>query len=274
MDSTRPSATRVERSGPSKRTRQLPVSPYRVALAGAILIVLVASWAWLVWQDWAMRHMDVVDMAMPANGPWALADAALVFTMWAVMMVAMMLPTALPMLLAFRRTDAARATERDADVRTALFAIGYVATWMAFSAAATGAQWALHAAGQVSAAMQITNRWIGAGVLIVAGLYQWSGWKDVCLRSCRSPLAFILNRWSPGPIGAFRMGVEHGGYCAGCCWLLMTLLFVVGVMNVAWIVALTLYVLAEKIAPANRWLARASGAALVGWGIGVAWSTS
>lgn len=274
MDSIRRSATPGDGPGASERALKRDVSPYRVALAGAIVVVLAASWAWLVWQDWAMRHMDVVDMAMPSNGPWAWVDVALVFTMWAIMMVAMMLPTALPMLLAFRRTDAARGTERQAALHTALFAIGYLAIWTAFSAAATGAQWALHASDQVSAAMQITNAWVAAGVLIAAGLYQWSGWKDVCLRSCRSPLAFLINRWSPGPIGALRMGVEHGAYCTGCCWLLMTLLFVVGVMNVAWIVALTLYVLVEKLAPANRGLARASGMALVAWGIGVAWSTS
>ncbi len=274
MDSIRRSATPVDGRGASERPPELHVSRRRVALAGAILIALAASWAWLVWQDWAMRHMDVVDMAMPANGPWALVDVALVFTMWAVMMIAMMLPTAVPMLVGFRRTDAARGTPRDADRRTALFAVGYLATWTAFGAAATAAQWALHAVGQISAAMQITNAWVGAGVLIAAGLYQWSPWKDVCLRSCRSPLAFLLNRWRPGSVGAVRMGIEHGGYCIGCCWLLMTLLFVVGVMNVAWIVALTLYVLAEKLAPASRWLARASGAALVGWGIGVAWSLS
>jgi len=272
MDSIRRSATPVDSSRPRERQRHFSLSPYRVALAGAILIALGASWAWLLWQDWAMRHMDVVDMAMPSNGPWALADVALVFTMWAVMMVAMMLPTALPMLHAFQRTDAVRGTERDAARRTALFAVGYLAIWTAFSAAATAAQWALHAAGQISAAMQVTNAWLGVVALIAAGLYQWSPWKDVCLRSCRSPLAFLLNRWRPGSVGALKMGIEHGGYCAGCCWLLMMLLFVVGVMNVAWIVALTLYVLAEKLAPVNRWLSRATGAALVGWGIAVAWS--
>jgi predicted metal-binding membrane protein len=273
MDSIHRSATPADapRDAPPP-TSSSYAAPYRVAVSASIALTIAASWAWLVWQDWAMRHMSIVDMAMPSNGPWAVGDIALVFTMWAVMMVAMMLPTALPMLAAFRRTDGARGSERDVDFRVALFAIGYVAVWTGFSVAATAVQWALHALDQISSATQITNDWVGAAVLITAGAYQWSALKARCLRRCRSPLSFLLNRWRPGLLGSLRMGFEHGAYCTGCCWLLMAVLFVVGAMNVAWIVALTLYVLVEKLAPAQRWLARAAGAALIGWGIGVAGS--
>ena len=232
----------------------------------AIALVIGASWAWLAYQDWAMAHMDIVDMAMPSGGPWTRSDVALVLVMWVVMMVAMMLPSALPMLVAFRRTDAARSGDRHVEQRTALFAVGYLAVWTAFSAVATLAQWVLHAIGQVSPAMMLTSPWLAAAVLVTAGVYQWSAMKRACLGSCRSPLAFLLNRWRAGSSGALRMGIEHGAYCAGCCWLLMAILFVVGVMNVAWIVALSLYVLIEKVAPPNRWLAPASGAALMAWG--------
>jgi predicted metal-binding membrane protein len=118
--------------------------------------------------------------------------------------------------------------------------------------------------------MMLTSPWVAAGVLVAAGVYQFTPLKDACLGQCRSPLAFLLNRWRAASAGALRMGLEHGAFCTGCCWLLMAILFVVGVMNVAWIVALTLYVLIEKIAPPNRWLARATGAVLIGWGVWVA----
>lgn len=255
---------------PSVTPRPDRSQPHGALFVGEIALVLIASWSWLAYQDWAMRHMDFVDMAMPSRGPWTRADLALVFVMWAVMMVAMMVPSALPMLLAFRRTDAARGGVNGFGRRTALFAIGYLAVWTAFSAAATLAQWGLHLIDQISGAMVLTSPWVGAAVLIAAGVYQWTPLKNACLGGCRSPLAFLLNRWRAGSAGALRMGLEHGAFCTGCCWLLMAILFVVGVMNVAWIVALTLYVLVEKITPPGRWLTLATGAVLIGWGVWVA----
>jgi predicted metal-binding membrane protein len=243
---------------------------YRLAFAGGLVVIITASWAWLGYQDWAMRHMDIAAMAMPSAGVWTWADLALVFSMWAVMMVAMMLPTATPMLLIYRRVVATRPGAASPQRLTAAFAAAYVAVWTIFSFAATLAQWGLHSGSLISSAMVVTNPIFGGALLIAAGIYQWTPLKNACLAGCRSPLGFLLNHWREGVGGALRMGAIHGVYCTGCCWLLMALLFVFGVMNLAWIVVLTAFVLTEKLLPPSRWLARISGTVLIAWGVAVA----
>jgi predicted metal-binding membrane protein len=151
-------------------------------------------------------------------------------------------------------------------VPTAVFLSGYLVVWGLFSAAATGAQWGLEAAG-FSPMTAGTGGSLGGAVLIAAGLYQVTPLKQACLRHCRGPIAFLTRHWRPGRAGAWRMGLEHGSYCLGCCWVLMALLFVGGIMNVLWIGGLALYVLFEKTVPAGHWLAYAAGAALIAWGV-------
>jgi len=246
----------------------------RRILAGGLLALVAASWSYLVYQDWAMRHMDLADMAMPSTGPWSTADFVLVFVMWAVMMVAMMLPSALPTLRAYRAVLSARGEEKSPDALVALFAAGYVFTWTIFSAAATFAQSVLHDFAFVSPAMRVTSPIIAGALFIAAGAYQWTPLKRACLAGCQLPLQFLLRHWRTGASGAWRMGIIHGAYCAGCCWMLMAMLFVYGMMNLAWIVAIALYVLGEKLLPARKWLPRLAGSLLILWGgavLALAW---
>ena len=147
------------------------------------------------------------------------------------------------------------------------FTAGYLLVWLGFSLAAAGLQWALQHAEVLSAAtMGSQSRWLSAGVLAAAGLYQLSPLQDRCLSHCRSPAAFLSRHWRPGAPGAVRLGAMHGAYCVGCCWLLMGLLFVGGVMNLVWIAALTLLVLAQKLVPGGAWVGRAAGVAMLAWG--------
>ena len=264
----------------SKRTdivAPAPMTDDRIqgrVFGSGLLALVVASWSYLAYQDWAMRHMDLVDMAMPSAGSWSAADFLLVFVMWAVMMVAMMLPSALPTLRAYRGVTSTRDHEKSPDALTAVFAAGYVFTWTIFSAVATLAQSVMHALTLVSPAMRATSPTLAGMLLIAAGVYQWTPLKRACLARCAWPLQFLQRHWRAGASGAWRMGVIHGAYCAGCCWMLMALLFVYGMMNLAWIVAIAIYVLAEKLLPAQRWLPRLAGALLILWGgivLSVAW---
>ena len=208
-------------------------------------------------------------MLMPmSSGPWTAVHALLVLAMWAVMMAAMMLPSAAPMIL-FHAAIARRRSERgeSASVATSgAFAFGYLVVWAAFSLAATALQFGLERAALLSPMMETTSVALAGAVLIAAGLYQWTPLKQACLRYCRSPLDFVLTQWRPGARGAFLMGLRHGAVCVGCCWVLMLLLFVGGVMNFAWIAGIALFVLVEKLGPASHWTSRAAGALLMAWG--------
>jgi predicted metal-binding membrane protein len=238
----------------------------RAALWGGVALVVAASWGWLFYQSWAMRHMDVVDMPMPSRGAWSIDDLALIATMWGVMMVAMMLPTVVPMLVVYRRLLLVRPPGLPPATMTGAFAIGYLAAWVLFSIAAALVHWGLHTAAVISPPMTITIPLVGGAVLVAAGIYQWTPAKVTCLAHCRAPLVFLVDHWRRGLRGALGMGFRHGLYCMGCCVLLMAVLFVVGVMNLLWVAAITLFVLAEKALPGGAWLGRASGLALIAWG--------
>jgi len=236
----------------------------RAILAGGLIVTVAASWLYLL--HGAGMEMQSMD-AMPMSGmPWSLPYAALMLAMWAVMMMAMMLPSAAPMLLFY--ASLARRREHSAGMAgTWLFTLGYIAVWIGFSIAATGLQWSLDLASLFSPAMQVTNVILAAAVLIGAGIYQWAPLKQACLRHCRSPIDFVLTHWREGRWGAFQMGLRHGVYCLGCCWMLMLLLFVGGVMNLAWITGIAAVVLIEKTAPAGHWIGRVMGGVLIVWGL-------
>jgi predicted metal-binding membrane protein len=218
-----------------------------------------------------MAGMDMPGMAMGAPEPpaWTLPLWLLAIGMWWSMMVAMMAPAAAPAILLYGRVHA-HATSQGTAVRLAPgwgFAAGYLLVWLGFSVAAATLHGGLQQAGLVEARMMGSqSRWLSAGVLIAAGLYQLSPLQNACLSHCRSPASFLTRHWRPGLAGALRLGVLHGAYCVGCCWLLMALLFVGGVMNLVWIAALTALVLAEKLLPGGRRVAQASGALLLLWG--------
>lgn len=241
-----------------------------VVIAASLVGVSALAWGYLGYQSWAMAHMDMVDMAMPSVQQWGLWDLLLVFTMWAVMMVGMMAPSAIPVVMLFGRIQSGRRDHGQPVVASGLFLLGYLAVWTGFSLAATMIQWGMHSVLLISPAMAGTNPLLGGAMLIAAGLYQWSPAKQVCLSHCRSPLGFLLNEWRDGALGAIVMGLRHGMYCFGCCWLLMLVLFVVGVMNLLWVAVLAILVLLEKTLPQGDWLSRAAGLALVAWGAWVA----
>lgn len=198
--------------------------------------------------------------------PWTAADLFFTFVMWTVMMVGMMAGAALPVLLLFGAARAGRG-ERGVPLAVLMFGLGYITVWVGFSACAALAQWALHQAALLSQAMSASSPRLSGVILIAAGTYQLTPLKGACLTQCRSPLGFLMTNWCDGNSGALRMGVRHGAYCLGCCWALMCVLFVVGVMNLAWVAALSVFVLLEKIGPAGAVVARVAGVLMIAVGL-------
>jgi len=229
----------------------------RTAILGAIAGTTALAWLYLV---------SMAGMPMGAVHVWSRAHFAAMFTMWAVMMVGMMLPTAAPMTLVYAQVARKAAREGSVLPPTAVFASGYLLAWTGFSALATSAQWALDRAALLSPMLVANSPRLGAALLVVAGLYQLTPWKNACLRHCRAPAHFFSAHFRPGWLGALRLGLHHGLYCLGCCWALMGLLFVGGVMNLIWIAAITVFVLAEKVVTRGIAGGRLAGAALVGLG--------
>ncbi|MFQ5971742.1 MAG: DUF2182 domain-containing protein, partial [Alphaproteobacteria bacterium] len=191
---------------------------------------------------------------------------ALMFFMWWIMMIAMMLPGAAPMILLYALVNRRQRRRGAPFVPTGVFALGYVLAWAAFSVGAAGLQWGLERTGLLSSMMASTSVAFGGMLLIGAGIYQLSPLKQACLRHCRAPVDFLSRRWRKGRLGALGMGIEHGAFCLGCCWVLMGLLFLGGVMNLYWIIGLAVFVLLEKTLPAGHRLGAATGLGLVAWG--------
>jgi len=238
------------------------------AIVGAGLAgIALLSWAYLLCMDWGMRHMEVGMgmILMPAMRHWTAWDLALVFLMWVVMMAAMMVPAASPVMLLFAEISRRRCARPSALVATGQFLVGYLTAWAGFSAAATFAQWGLLTAALVSPMMESTSKAFSARLLLVAGFFQFSRLKNACLAHCRSPMGFFMTEWRDGVWGTFRMGLKHGGYCLACCWALMALLFAFGVMNLLWVSGLSAFVLLEKLTAANPWISRLGGLWFIGW---------
>ena len=237
----------------------------RSIVAGGLILITALAWVYTVHLAWEMEGMDM-NMAMPRMQPWGAVELLLLFVMWVVMMIAMMTPTAAPMILLFASVNRKRRERNSPFTPTAVFVAGYLLAWIGYSALATFAQWRLHEVALLSAAGVSISAWLGGGLLIIAGVFQWLPWKDACLRHCRSPLSFLTTQWQEGKRGALIMGLKHGGYCAGCCWALMALLFVGGVMNLLWIAGLTVFVLLEKAVPGGEIIGKTAGVALVAAG--------
>ena len=197
----------------------------------------------------------------------AIAYPMLLFVMWWTMMMAMMLPSAAPAILTFGAISRKLAEKGTPAVPLAVFVAGYAAIWTGFAAAAMALQLLLSQTIALSMMMAVTSGVVGGGLLIAAGLYQMSPLKSACLRKCQTPLMFFARDWRKGYLGALRMGLSHGLYCLGCCWVLMGLLFYGGVMELRWIAGLALYVAAEKLIPAGNRLSNFTGILLLGWGV-------
>jgi predicted metal-binding membrane protein len=244
---------RVPGEGITKRDRLVVVS----GLTG----IVAFSWACTVYLAWDMQHADIA---------LCCASQILMFTMWIIMMAAMMIPSAAPMILIFAAINRKRRAQERPFVPTGIFLLGYLVVWGVFSAVVTVLQWRLQQTALLTPMMVSASPLLSGATLTAAGIFQLTPLKHVCLQHCRSPLGFLLTNWSDDFQGVFRMGLKHGAYCLGCCWLLMALLFVVGVMNLAWLAVLTVFIVLEKVAPAGFYLSRVSGLLLVGAGL---WAT-
>jgi predicted metal-binding membrane protein len=239
----------------------------RSILFSALLGIALLSWAYTIYLASLMPDMGSAQMTMPDFRPWLLADLGFNFLMWTVMMVAMMTPTAIPVVLTTAYVARQRNTAHSPLRTAAIFLAGYLIIWVVFSFAATCFQWGLHSALLLPDHMIAVTPALGALLLILAGLYQFTPLKLACLSRCRTPLGFVTDEWREGNGGALIMGLKHGAYCAGCCWLLMLLLFVVGVMNLYWVILIAILVLVEKAISAGQWLGRAAGLLTILWGL-------
>lgn len=269
----------------------------RAVVVAALILVTTLAWAYLLWaaatmdmggaappmpapagsvsdmempgMDMGAKPADAAAVLAPSLAPWSAADAVFMTAMWAVMMVGMMTPSAAPMILIYARVGRQAEAQGRPFASTAWFAAGYLVAWVGFAVIATAAQFALERAALLTPMMASASPIFGGLVLIAAGLYQWAPLKDRCLSYCQSPLVFIQRHggFRREPRGALLFGLQHGAYCIGCCWALMILLFVGGVMNVLWIAAIAIFVFAEKTVPAGTVLSRIAGTAFLALGL-------
>ena len=236
----------------------------------AMLTLCFVAWGYMAYMGWAMQHMDTVEMWMPPRSgtrPWQLYDFWMLFVMWSVMMIAMMTPSVLPMVSMYMTVAQSKKSKGQAYTPTIIFLLGYLIAWILFSVIISIIQYPLHVTGLLNPMMDSRSYLLSGTILIFAGIYQWTPWKNACLQQCRSPLQFLMTSWHEGKWGAVRMGIHHGTYCIGCCWALMAVMFSVGVMNVMWMIIIAFFVLAEKISPVSAGYIRfISGVGLVVWG--------
>lgn len=261
----------------------------RVVVTAALAVLTTLAWAYTLWLSGRM-NMNMSDMSgtgmssmsmgesigqnmgvmlAPAFKAWSVSHFIFMVTMWIVMMVGMMTPSAAPMILLYARVGRQAATHGQPFAATGFFAGGYLLAWTAFSLFATLGQWLLERAALLTPMMAASSGVFGGLILIAAGIFQWMPLKDICLKHCQAPLAFIQHHggFQHDALGSLSLGFRHGLYCVGCCWALMALLFVGGVMNILWIAMLTIFVLLEKIVPARRLITRVAGLGFMIWGV-------
>jgi len=244
---------------------------YRIVTVLGLTLLAVLAWVWIL----SGAGMGMAGQAeflvfphratgMDMTMPWDTPRFAITLAMWWVMMVAMMLPAAAPLVLLYARAAPAQGFSSP---HIGAFLAGYLTCWLGYSTAAVCLQLLLDRTGLLNAmTMSLSSRWLSGGLLVAAGIYQLTPAKNACLSNCRNPAELLSRHFRPGAFGAFRMGLIHGSFCVGCCWLLMALLFVVGIMNLAWVALLTILVAAEKLLPGGMWLARIGGLLLLAWG--------
>ncbi len=244
-------------NGTLKRDRKL--------VLGAMVALAALSWAYTA--HLGVQHAPMAGaVATPAMMQWSATDFVFMLVMWAVMMFAMMLPSVTPTVMIFGRVREKRDEAGRPFAPTGAFVAGYLLAWVGFSLLATAANWWLHTGGSMSSMMGKVAPQTGGVLLVASGVFQWTPLKNACLDHCRSPMSFLMQHWREGTSGATLMGIHHGAFCLGCCWLLMVLLFVLGVMNLLWVALLTIVVLAEKTLPYGEILSRGFGVLLVVWG--------
>lgn len=212
-------------------------------------------------------NMDAFLFAMPMTGNWAVTDFIFLFLMWFIMMIAMMTPSIAPLILLFAMVNRQKQQQQNPYVPSGYLFAGYYVVWAIFSLLATPLQWWFQHVNWLSSEMIITHKIPGGSILIFAGIFQFTSLKQRCLQYCRTPVDFIHSKWKEGKAGAFKMGLENGIYCLGCCWIIMVVLFVAGIMNLLWIALIGAFVLVEKLVPGSKWISFTSGAGLIAYGI-------
>ena len=256
----------------------------RLGVVGGLVVVSALSWAYTIRMAQGMGalghsaaavtghgahkmtgHEAMHSAVMPHLASWGMTEVWMTFVMWGIMMAAMMLPTVIPMVLAFATVNREKGRS-GVLVPVGAFTAGYLGAWALYCVAATALQWWLLRTALLSPVSLASGPVLGGFLLIVAGLFQWTPWKDACMQKCRNPLGFLLTHWQPGRLGALRLGSRYGLYCVGCCWLLMLICLGLGVMNLVWMAVLTIFMLVEKITPAGHVISRAAGVGLVMWG--------
>jgi len=262
--------------GPGSRALEALLRRDRAVVLVGLGVLLAGAWAYTIHLAAAMPGMgqvampgmdDMPGMILPMAQAWGGAEYGWLVGMWAVMMVAMMLPAAGPVILLYATLVRQRRANASPAPSVALFGLGYFVVWSGFSVAAALAQWFLHRAALLTPLGATTSAMLGGVLLVAAGIYQWSPVKAACLQGCQSPLGFLTTQWREGAAGAVVMGLRHGVICVACCWLLMLLLFVLGVMNLLWVAALAMAALLERVGPLARWTSRGIGVVAVAAGV-------
>ena len=240
----------------------------RFIVIGGMVIISLLCWWYIIYlyRQMVQMNMDSPFFAMPMTAHWAGSDFILMFLMWMIMMIAMMTPSVAPLILIFARVNRQRRQQQNPYIKTAYLFTGYFLVWTGFSLVATLLQWALQQVSLLSPEMITTSKILSGIILIAAGVFQFTPLKNKCLSNCRSPLEFIYRNWKEGKKGAIRMGIQNGIYCVGCCWVLMILLFVTGIMNLLWVALIAVFVLIEKIAAKPKWVSYISGVVLIIYG--------
>jgi predicted metal-binding membrane protein len=244
-------------------------------VAVCLILVAVLCWAWILtgagmgMSGFEMTRHSQMGMDMMGKGSWDLPYIVLMFFMWWIMMIAMMLPSATPVILLAAALNRRAKPDRMPYGPVSLFAAGYLLMWAVFSVIAVAMQWLLQETELISGMLRSKSPVFSAILLIVAGIWQFTSWKYACLRNCRNPVEFLTQKTRRGKAGALIMGMHHGLYCLGCCWFLMVILFVGGVMNLYWIAGLAVYVWVEKVLPAGEIVSKVMGGLLIAWGIGI-----
>jgi predicted metal-binding membrane protein len=252
----------------------------RIVIFLALTLLTALAWSYVLWLSADVDMGGGMDMTglrmipsgmglmMAAHMPWPPMEFAFVFAMWTVMMVGMMTPSAAPMFLMYARVGRQTEAQGTPLIATVWFAAGYFFVWVAFSLFATLVQWALERTALLDSTMAITSNVLGGVVFVAAGLYQWTRLNDACLTQCQMPFTFLMRHggFRSDALGCLMLGLRHGGYCVGCCWMLMALLFVGGVMNVLWVVLLAFLVFLERVTPTGRLIPRLAGIVLVAAG--------
>lgn len=237
------------------------------SILAIVLAVIFTAWGYLFYQHAQMASQTMSTMWMPPSEPlaWRFTDFALVYFMWAVMMAAMMLPSAISMVLAFSRV--CKQQNKAPNRLAGLFTSAYLEIWLLFSGVLSQLQWQMHGLSWLSPMMDNQNSLLAAGILFLAGFYQFMPIKNACLTHCKTPIGFLLNEWQDGTLGAFKMGLKHGVNCLGCCWAQILIMFAMGVVNLLGMALITLLVIVEKCTPLkSNIICRTVGVAFLAWG--------